>query len=288
MGSGTVHSNVAQLRLVAGDPTVALRAVEGLCRASGELADARRKQRQETTPADTPGHQSGRGCRFKPGSVNRRTSARVNGWILALTSVVFAPVLLGLQIGLVVLILLLVAALLGISMRSILKYFAASIVIQVTTSFGVSDRIEKTASTMGVHPRAVAKAKKERRPMTPAGLVLTAYQHGRRIGVVEQSLAGVVKVRNQHDILSEQCRSRARQQTITMPVTLALPLREAQRSAASRAGAQGGCDPSYPGVCIKPPPPDLDCSDIKQRRFEVKGSDPHRFDGDKDGVGCES
>lgn len=48
------------------------------------------------------------------------------------------------------------------------------------------------------------------------------------------------------------------------------------------------CDPSYPGVCIPPPPPDLDCGDISERRFEVVPPDPHRFDGDGDGMGCES
>ena len=47
------------------------------------------------------------------------------------------------------------------------------------------------------------------------------------------------------------------------------------------------CDPSYPSVCIPPPPPDLDCSDIVHRRFRVIGQDPHRFDGDNDGIGCE-
>lgn len=50
---------------------------------------------------------------------------------------------------------------------------------------------------------------------------------------------------------------------------------------------QGNCDPSYPDVCIAPPPPDLDCGEINARNFRVVGSDPHRFDGDKDGVGCE-
>lgn len=48
------------------------------------------------------------------------------------------------------------------------------------------------------------------------------------------------------------------------------------------------CHPSYPGVCIPAPPPDLDCGDIGYRRFTVVGSDPHRFDGDHDGIGCES
>jgi hypothetical protein len=50
----------------------------------------------------------------------------------------------------------------------------------------------------------------------------------------------------------------------------------------------GDCEPSYPTVCIPSSPPDLDCRDIPYRRFEVLPSDPHRFDGDKDGVGCES
>ena len=49
------------------------------------------------------------------------------------------------------------------------------------------------------------------------------------------------------------------------------------------------CDPSYPTVCIPPPPPDLDCGDIGFRRFTVLPPDPHGFDGnDDDGIGCES
>jgi micrococcal nuclease len=35
------------------------------------------------------------------------------------------------------------------------------------------------------------------------------------------------------------------------------------------------------------PPPDLDCPEISYRNFRVIGSDPHRFDGDHDGIGCE-
>jgi micrococcal nuclease len=49
----------------------------------------------------------------------------------------------------------------------------------------------------------------------------------------------------------------------------------------------GNCDPSYPDVCIPPPPPDLDCPDIFYAEFRVAGNDPHRFDGDGNGVGCE-
>jgi micrococcal nuclease len=54
----------------------------------------------------------------------------------------------------------------------------------------------------------------------------------------------------------------------------------------------GNCAASYPGVCIAPPPPDLDCKDVPYRRFAVRWDvpdpDPHRFDGDHDGIGCES
>jgi hypothetical protein len=46
------------------------------------------------------------------------------------------------------------------------------------------------------------------------------------------------------------------------------------------------CDPSYPDFCIPSPPPDLDCADVGGP-FTVTGSDPHGFDGDGDGVGCE-
>ena len=52
-------------------------------------------------------------------------------------------------------------------------------------------------------------------------------------------------------------------------------------------GTGTGCDPAYPTVCIPPPPPDLDCKDITFRRFTVLPPDPHRFDGNHDGVGCE-
>jgi endonuclease YncB( thermonuclease family) len=47
------------------------------------------------------------------------------------------------------------------------------------------------------------------------------------------------------------------------------------------------CHPSYPGRCIPPPPPNLNCDDISFHNFKVIGSDPHGFDGDNDGIGCE-
>lgn len=56
----------------------------------------------------------------------------------------------------------------------------------------------------------------------------------------------------------------------------------------STQAPQPSCDPSYPDVCISPYPPDLNCGDIPYKKFKVVGSDPHGFDGDGDGIGCES
>jgi micrococcal nuclease len=56
----------------------------------------------------------------------------------------------------------------------------------------------------------------------------------------------------------------------------------------SRSGGSGNCSPAYPTVCIPPPPPDLDCKDISYKRFKVLPPDPHNFDRDGDGIGCES
>jgi micrococcal nuclease len=53
--------------------------------------------------------------------------------------------------------------------------------------------------------------------------------------------------------------------------------------------AQGAnCDSSYPGECVPPYPPDLNCGDVSDKRFGVLPPDPHGFDNDGDGVGCES
>jgi len=49
-----------------------------------------------------------------------------------------------------------------------------------------------------------------------------------------------------------------------------------------------GCEPSYPTLCIPPPPPDLDCVDMPFSDFPVFPPDPHALDTDHDGTGCES
>lgn len=53
-----------------------------------------------------------------------------------------------------------------------------------------------------------------------------------------------------------------------------------------RAVAGAGCLPDYQGACVPPPPPDLDCSDLKGP-ITVVGDDPHHLDGDHDGKACE-
>src|SRR5262249_8033202 len=54
-----------------------------------------------------------------------------------------------------------------------------------------------------------------------------------------------------------------------------------------------GCEPSSPGDrCIASPPPDLNCDDLAPVTeidvdWSVADPDPHHFDGDHDGIGCE-
>jgi hypothetical protein len=51
-----------------------------------------------------------------------------------------------------------------------------------------------------------------------------------------------------------------------------------------------GCDPAYPDFCIPSlaAAGDLDCGHVDGSHFAVLAPDPHRFDGNHDGVGCES
>ena len=55
-----------------------------------------------------------------------------------------------------------------------------------------------------------------------------------------------------------------------------------------KASPSVNCDASYPDVCIASPPPDLDCNDIVNNSFKVVPPDPHRFDSEGDGIGCEA
>ena len=73
--------------------------------------------------------------------------------------------------------------------------------------------------------------------------------------------------------------------TTTAPTTTTTPT---TTTVATTTTTSSRCDPWYPTVCIPPPPPDLNCGDIPYRNFKVLPPDPHHFDGNKDGVGCES
>ena len=55
----------------------------------------------------------------------------------------------------------------------------------------------------------------------------------------------------------------------------------------SNSGSTEGCDPSYPEICITTYSAKLICADIPFRNFKVLLPDPHGFDSDADGIGCE-
>ncbi len=66
------------------------------------------------------------------------------------------------------------------------------------------------------------------------------------------------------------------------------PATTSQKGSTARAtGRRRRCDRAYPTVCIPSPPPDLDCRDVRDRNFKVLPPDPHHFDGNHDGIGCE-
>lgn len=76
--------------------------------------------------------------------------------------------------------------------------------------------------------------------------------------------------------------------TTTAAPTTAAPSPPVTQGFRQAPPPQSNCDPSYPDFCIPPPPPDLDCGDTDQKNFTVHQPDPHDFDGNRDGVGCES
>jgi hypothetical protein len=74
---------------------------------------------------------------------------------------------------------------------------------------------------------------------------------------------------------------------MTKPLLVCLGL-VALLAAATWGQRWSACDASYPDFCIPPPPPDLDCKDVQGKKpFRVRQPDPHRFDREGDGWGCE-
>jgi hypothetical protein len=78
--------------------------------------------------------------------------------------------------------------------------------------------------------------------------------------------------------------------TTVAPTTTLAPTTTATTTTtvAPTTTAAANCDSSYPDFCIPPKPPHLNCPDIGSKNFTVLQPDPHGFDRDKDGVGCES
>jgi polyhydroxyalkanoate synthesis regulator phasin len=58
-------------------------------------------------------------------------------------------------------------------------------------------------------------------------------------------------------------------------------------SSESKSNSTEGCDSSYPEICITTYSAKLICADIPFRNFTVLLPDPHGFDTDGDGLGCE-
>jgi hypothetical protein len=75
--------------------------------------------------------------------------------------------------------------------------------------------------------------------------------------------------------------------TTRRPTTTSPPTTRRRVTTTTRAPTRD-CDSSYPDFCIPPPPPDLDCADVNGRNFTVLPPDPHGFDREGDGLGCES
>lgn len=60
-----------------------------------------------------------------------------------------------------------------------------------------------------------------------------------------------------------------------------------QQDSESKSNSMEGCDSSYPDICITTYSDKLICADIPFRNFTVLLPDPHGFDSDGDGIGCE-
>jgi hypothetical protein len=56
----------------------------------------------------------------------------------------------------------------------------------------------------------------------------------------------------------------------------------------AQAPSRQNCDPAYPDLCISPNSKNLKCSEVGKKNFKVLPPDPHGFDRDKNGIGCET
>src|SRR5262245_32696462 len=120
---------------------------------------------------------------------------------------------------------------------------------------------------MRARMQAARRAVRLCRRAAVTGVAFFDFQHG-QTGVAPNAI-------ELHPVLGFRCLSSA----VAPPPQTTLPSRT-------------NCAASYPDECIPPPPPDLDCADIPYRNFRVLWNvpdpDPHHFDGNRDGVGCQT
>ena len=72
---------------------------------------------------------------------------RVTGWLAMLTGAITALMIIGIQMGPVVILLVLFAALGAVSAHKVMENFAAGLSLQITSPFMVGDRIETAGVT---------------------------------------------------------------------------------------------------------------------------------------------
>ena len=76
------------------------------------------------------------------------------------------------------------------------------------------------------------------------------------------------------------------------PTPVPTPVPTARPATPVPFAPQPNCEPSYPNNCIPIGAADLDCGEVAWKRFvvlwNVPNPDPHGFDRDADGIGCES
>jgi small conductance mechanosensitive channel len=94
------------------------------------------------------------------------TVGRISGWVVILVGIVGSLIVLGFQMGPLVLLLLIVAVMVAISGRRILENWASGLSLQVMTPFVIGDRIE-TEGIVGwveeINAREVVLTSRDRR-----------------------------------------------------------------------------------------------------------------------------
>jgi micrococcal nuclease len=127
----------------------------------------------------------------------------------------------------------------------------------------------------------------------PHGEVVTLTREGAENGYVTVDYGGV-RGWAYADLLGETVgsgQSGTRGVTTVTNETVAPVSMEPAPVSAAPVPVAGECDPSYPDLCIPPAPPYLNCDHVYglgMSHITVYAPDPHDFDNDSDGVGCEN